>query len=155
MRTYSKYSVIVLVGLVAVLAVAVAGMASESSSSINASFSIPSWISLSVVGDGDVGFGEIGGGGTYVGDDTTELRVLSTTSWTLVGAVLWGESTIPAGANTSIIDSALALSIDQTSGSWGIHQVSVAYELFFEDEALGGLPIGDYNLVIQYTATTD
>ena len=34
---------------------------------ITATFSIPSWIALSVVGNGDVGFGEIAGGGAYAG----------------------------------------------------------------------------------------
>ena len=66
-----------------VLSSAVAVVAASDSVTVNASFTVPSWISLSVLDNGDVGFGEIAGGGGYAGDNTTDLRVLSTTSWTI------------------------------------------------------------------------
>jgi hypothetical protein len=128
---------------------------SETSVSINASFTIPSWISLSVVGNGDVSFGEIAGGGGYTGDNETELRVLSTTSWSLSSEILWSESEMPDDASQTLIENALALTMSADGGTWGIHTVSVSYEMDVSDEDLAELPSGDYNLVIQYTATTD
>jgi len=145
-------------GLVLGLAVAAGAVVpaqSEDSVSVNASFTIPSWISLAVVGNGDVSFGEIAGGGGYVGDDATELRVLSTTSWALASTILWSESALPSGASQSVIEKALDLSFDKQAGSWGMHYVEVAYEMELSDEDIAELPVGDYNLVIQYTATTD
>jgi len=137
------------------LGLAVAASAASSSATVNASFQIPSWIALTVVGDGDVGFGEIAGAGGYVGNDDTELRVLSTTSWSLSSAILWGASTVPTGASQSIIESVLSLSMSADSGTWGLHSVVVDYEMNVEEGDLAELPVGDYNLVIQYTATTD
>jgi len=128
---------------------------SEASVSINASFSIPSWISLSVVGNGDVSFGEVAGSGGYEGDNETALRVLSTTSWALSSTILWSDSTMPNGASQSIIEQALEVSLDKVAGSWGVHNVNVSYELDVSDDDMAELPVGDYNLVIQYTATTD
>ena len=140
--------------LVAVLAAGVAAAKSDSVN-VNASFTIPSWISLSVVGDGDVGFGEIAGGGGYAGDSQTQLRVLSTTSWSLSSTILWTQSKMPDGASQSVIESALALTLSANGGTWGFHTVSVSYQMNVTDEDMAELPVGDYNLVIQYTATTD
>ncbi len=139
----------------AVFGLAVGVTAADSSATVNASFRIPSWIALAVVGNGDVDFGEIAGAGGYAGDNDTNLRVLSTTSWSLSSAILWGSSTYPAGASQSVIESALALTISSDSGTWGLHSILVEYEMNVVDEDLAELPVGDYNLVIQYTATTD
>jgi hypothetical protein len=147
--------------LVAVLVVGLAVVASakagtdESSATINASFSIPSWISLTVVGDGDVAFEDIMGPGTYKALSGTELRVLSTTNWVLSSAILWSESTIPSGASQSTIEQALNLTLSETSGTWGVHKVDASYKLELLETDVADLPVGDYNLVIQYTATTD
>jgi hypothetical protein len=127
----------------------------SASVSINASFSIPSWISLSVVGNGDVSFGEVAGGGGYQGNNETELRVVSTTSWALSSTILWNDSTMPDGVSQSIIEKALDLSFDKVGGSWGVHSVNVSYKFDVSDDDMAELPVGDYNLVIQYTATTD
>jgi hypothetical protein len=140
---------------VAVTAKPAAPANGETSVSVNASFSIPSWISLSIVGHGDVSFDDITGPGSYDGSNKTQLRVLSTTSWSLSSAILWADSTLPSGASQSTLGKALALTFDQTSGSWGVHDVSVAYEIDLGVNDLANLPEGDYNLVIQYTATTD
>jgi len=140
--------------LVAVVAAGVV-MAGEDSVTVNASFTVPSWISLSVVGNGDVGFGEIAGGGGHAGDSETQLRVLSTTSWSLSSTILWDQSTMPDGASQSIIESALSLTMSAEGGMWGFHTVSVTYQMDVSDEDMAELPVGDYNLVIQYTATTD
>ncbi len=144
-------------GLTLLVAVLAAGVVAAKSDSVNvnASFTIPSWISLSVVGNGDVGFGEIAGGGGYAGDSKTELRVLSTTSWSLSSTILWAQSTMPDGASQSVIESALALTLSANGGTWGFHTVSVSYQMDVTDEDMAELPVGDYNLVIQYTATTD
>jgi len=144
-------------GVTMLLAVLVAGVvvAKDDSVTVNASFTVPSWISLSVVGNGDVSFGEIAGGGGYAGDSQTQLRVLSTTSWSLSGTILWGQSTIPDGASQSIIESALSLTMSAEGGTWGFHSVSVTYQMDVSDEDMAELPVGNYNLVIQYTATTD
>ena len=138
-----------------VLGLALVASAADSSATVNATFAIPSWISLSVVGNGDVDFGDIAGGGGYAGDSSTTLRVLSTTSWALSSTILWADSTMPKGASQSIIENALNLSFSDDAGSWGIHNVEVSYEIKVADEDLAELPVGDYNLVIQYTATTD
>ena len=145
--------VMMVAGLVLGLAVAVS--AADSSATVNAKFAIPSWISLSVVGSSDVGFGTIAGGGGYAGDSSTELRVLSTTSWALSSTILWASSTMPDGASQSILENALSLSFSKTAGSWGVHSVEVSYDMDVTDEDMAELPVGDYNLVIQYTATTD
>ena len=138
-----------------VLGLAIAATAASSSATVNASFQVPSWIALTVVGDGDVAFGEIAGAGGYAGNNETELRVISTTSWSLSSAILWNDSTMPTGASQSIIESVLSLSMSADSGTWGLHSVVVDYEMSVEEEDLAELPVGDYNLVIQYTATTD
>jgi len=154
MRMFKAVGMTLLVaGLV--LGLAVAATAASSSATVSASFQIPSWIALVVVGDGDVGFGEIAGAGGYAGNNDTELRVLSTTSWSLSSAILWGASTVPTGASQSIIESVLSLSMSADSGTWGLHSVVVDYEMNVEEGDLAELPVGDYNLVIQYTATTD
>lgn len=147
----------VFVAMVVGLAVAkpVAPVGNSDSVSVNASFSVLSWISLSIVGNGDVSFGDITGAGSYAGSNETELRVLSTTSWTLSSAIVWAQSTLPTGASQAMIESVLALTFDKTSGSWGVHDVNVAYAMTLDEGDLTNLPEGDYNLVIQYTATTD
>ena len=138
-----------------VLGLGLAASAADASATVNARFAIPSWISLAVVGNGDVSFGDIAGGGGYVGDSNTQLRVLSTTSWALASTILWADSTMPAGASQSIIENALSLSFSEAAGSWGVHSVQVSYSMDVVDEDLAELPVGDYTLVIQYTATTD
>jgi len=149
-----------IVMLVAVLVVGIAVMASAKSGdgaavSVNASFSIPSWISLSVIGDGDVSFSDIAGPGSYDASNRTQLQVLSTTSWSISEEILWAKSSMPEGASQNTIDQALERSYDQTSGSWGIHRVNVSYTFNVEVDDMANLPEGDYNLVIQYTATTE
>jgi len=140
--------------LVAVVGGAVV-LAASDSASVNASFSIPSWISLSVQGNGDVSFASITGPGSYDGSNGTELRVLSTTSWSISSAILFKDSTMPKGASESVIEDALSMGFDKTKGSWGIHTVNVSYEFELGEGDMGDLPEGDYNLVVQYTATTD
>jgi len=142
------------VGLLAA-AFGVVALGASDTASVNASFLIPSWISLSVIGNGDVSFADITGPGSYAGSNTTELRVLSTTSWTLDSAILWASSTLPAGASEATIETALSLGFSKTAGAWGLHTVSVSYALDLSGNDLANLPEGDYNLVIQYTATTD
>jgi len=142
--------------LLAVLAASAAFAASDQDQ-VTARFTIPSWIALSIVGSADVDFGEIAGGGAYVGDTQTTLRVLSTTSWTLTNTILWSDpaTSIPAGASQTIIEAALDLTLSDTSGAWGLHLVTVDYQMTVTDEDLAELPVGDYSVVIQYTASTD
>ena len=142
--------------VVAVVVGLAAGVSAASSSAkVNASFSILSWISLSVVGNGDVSFGDIAGVGTYAGTNGTQMRVLSTTSWSMASTILWTQSTLPTGASQATIASVLALTFDRTSGTWGVHDVNVSYKMTLAENDLATLPQGNYNLVIQYTATTD
>jgi len=151
MRTLKTFGLTLLVMVLAFGAVA----ASEDSVKVNASFEILSWISLSIVGDGDVSFGNIAGPGTYEGSNDTVLRVMSTTSWVVSDAILWSESTLPSGASQDTLENALVREFDETSGTWGIHSVNVAYEFDVDADDLSTLPEGDYNVVVQYTATTD
>jgi len=132
-------------------------MAASDQEQIAATFSIPSWIALAVIGSGDVDFGEIAGGGAYVGNNETSLRVISTASWTLSSEILWTDpgTSIPAGASQAIIEAALAMNMSAQGGSWGLHFVTVGYEFTVTDEELASLPVGDYGLVVRYTATTD
>ena len=155
MRILKAFGMTMLVaGLVLGLAVAVT--AASASANVNASFTIPSWISLSVVGNGDVGFGSIAGGGGYAGDNTTDLRVLSTTSWSITSAIQWSNpaTIVPVGASTTVIETALGIPYN-TSGTWGISSPTVSYTMNITDDDMTSLPVGDYSLVIQYTATTD
>jgi len=124
---------------------------------VTARFTIPSWIALNVVGSSDVDFGEIAGGGAYAGDTQTTLRVLSTTNWTLTSTILWSDpaTSIPTGASQAVIEAALDLTLSDVSGPWGLHLVTVDYEMTVTDEDLAELPVGDYAVVIQYTASTD
>ena len=149
-----------IVMLVSVLVVGIAVMASakngnEAAVSVNASFSIPSWISLSAIGNGNVSFTDIAGPGSYAASNGTQLQVLSTTNWEISGEILWSESNMPEGASQQTIDNALERSYDKTSGSWGIHNVNVSYKFNVEVDDMADMPEGDYSLVIQYTATTD
>ncbi len=141
--------------VVSVVGLAVGVSAASDSVSVNASFSILSWISLSVVGNGDVSFGDIAGVGSYAGSNDTEMVVLSTTSWSIASTILWAQSTLPSGASQATLASVLALTFDRTSGTWGVHDVNVSYEMTLDESDLATLPEGNYNLVIQYTATTD
>jgi hypothetical protein len=159
MRMLKGFGFVMLVAItvtvVGIGAMAMAKPGDEAAVSVNASFSIPSWISLSIIGNGDVSFSNIAGPGSYNASDGTHLQVLSTTSWRISEEILWAKSTLPAGASQSTIDQALERSYDQTSGSWGIHRVNVSYTLNVGVDDLANMPEGDYNLVIQYTATTD
>jgi|GEM_PF-762913 len=157
MRMLKGFGIAMLVAVLVVgFTISVAAKKGEDAAvSVNASFSIPSWISLSVVGSGDVSFGDVAGPGSYKASDKTELLVLSTTNWTITDTILWSESTMPEGASQSVIESALERSYDQASGNWGIHNVNVSYSFELADEDMANMPTGDYNLVIQYTATTD
>ena len=130
--------------------------AASDSVSVNASFIVPSWISLSVVGNGDVDFGNITGNGAYPGDNTTDLLVLSTASWTITSAIQWLDvsTVVPIGANVSVIQSAIGIPYN-TSGVWGIFMPIVNYTMTVTGNDMAGLPEGNYNLVIQYTAATD
>ena len=146
---------IAIVVVAAVVALTAGVSAASDSVSVNASFSILSWISLSLVGNGDVSFGDIAGVGTYAGSNSTQMRVLSTTSWSVSSTILWAQSTLPTGASQTTLSNALDLTFDKTSGTWGVHDVNVSYEMTLGEEDLATLPEGNYNLVIQYTATTD
>lgn len=139
-----------------VLSSAVAVMAASDAVTVNASFTVPSWISLSVLGDGNVGFGDVAGGGGYSGDNTTDLRVLSTTSWAITSSIQWSNpaTSVPAGASTTFIETALGIPYS-TSGTWGVSSPVVSYMMNIADDDMVNLPVGSYNLVIQYTATTD
>ena len=130
--------------------------AASDSVSVNASFAVPSWISLSVVGNGDVDFGNITGNGAYPGDNTTDLLVLSTASWTITSAIQWLDvsTVVPIGANVSVIQSAIGIPYN-TSGVWGIFMPIVNYTMTVTGNDMAGLPEGNYNLVIQYTEATD
>jgi len=139
--------------LVAMLGGAAAFAASDTAQ-VNASFSIPSWISLSVSSGQNVSFADITGPGTYDGSNETQLRVLSTTSWDLTHEILWAESTLPAGANQDVLNNSLVRSLSASSGTWGPLTVTVDYSLTLGEDDMAQLPQGDYSLVIQYTATT-
>ena len=154
MRMLKGFGIVMLVAI-SVVGIAVMASAADDAVSVNASFSIPSWISLSVIGNGNVSFANIAGPGSYAASNGTQLRVLSTTNWTISGEILWSSSTMPEGAGQSTIDNALERSYDATSGNWGIHTVNVSYQFAVDAEDLADMPEGDYNLVIQYTATTD
>jgi hypothetical protein len=158
MRTLKAFGMTLLVAvLVAGMAVAVSAKPTTGSSSVsvNASFEISSWISLAIVGNGDVSFANIAGPGTYDGSNETELRVMSTTNWTISDSILWSKSTLPAGASQDTLASALVRTYDLTSGTWGVHDVNVSYQFTLDADDLVTLPEGEYNLVVQYTATTD
>jgi hypothetical protein len=137
--------------------VSAAAPQASASATANVSFTIPSWISLVVSSGASVGFTSITGPGTYAGSATTNLRVISTTAWTLSDQILWTSSTLPTGANAatqSTLNSALARSYT-SSGTWGQTTVPVTYTLTLADTGLANLPAGDYALVVQYTATTN
>jgi len=158
MRTLKTFGLTLLVTVLAlgtVVSASAMAVGAEDSVKVNASFEILSWISLSIVGDGDVSFGDIAGPGTYEGSNDTVLRVMSTTSWVVSDAILWSESTLPSGASQDTLENALVREFDETSGTWGIHSVNVAYEFDVDADDLSTLPEGDYNVVVQYTATTD
>ena len=140
--------------LVAVVGSMIVVGASDSAS-VNASFSIPSWISLSIQGNGDVSFANITGPGKYNGSNSTQLRVLSTTDWAITSEIVFKDSEMPKGVEESVIEKALSFDFNQTEGSWGIHTVNVSYGFEVDEDDMGALPEGDYNLVVQYTATTD
>jgi hypothetical protein len=131
--------------------------AASASATANVSFTIPSWISLTVTSGGSVSFASVTGPGSYAGSAATDLRVISTTAWTLSDQIVWTSSTLPTGsdaATQSTLNSALARSYT-ASGTWGQTTVPVTYTLTLADTGLANLPAGDYALVVQYTATTN
>lgn len=130
-------------------------LAADDSASTNATFVIPSWISLTVVSNGNVAFDDITGPGTYEAVADPQLRVLSTRSWTLTSTILWGSSTVPAGTDESVVERVLVRTPDVTSGTWGIHLINVDYALIVAEDDLALLPEGTYSVIVQYTATTD
>lgn len=121
----------------------------------NASFIIPSWISLTVVENGSVDFPTIIGPGSYAASADARLRVLSTTSWSLTESILWSESTLPVGADEATLDRVVVRTPDLTSGSWGLSFINVSFALEIAEEDLADMPEGSYNVIVQYTATTD
>jgi hypothetical protein len=153
MRMRKFVGLLVVAGVV--MGTAMAGGAAQSSASVNASFVVPSWISLSIVGSGDVSFPNVTGPGAYAGSNGTKLRVLSTASWVLSNTILWTSSTLPTGASQLVLETALGRSFDRTSGAWGLSDINVSYALTLSAEDLASVPQGNYNLVIQYTATTN
>jgi len=156
MRMFKVVGMAMLVAAM-VVGVAAVSFAASSAVSVNASFSIPSWISLSIVGNGDVSFASITGPGTYNGSNGTQLRVLSTANWSLSNTILWASpsSKMPVGANPATIDASLQRTFDKTSGAWGSQTVNVSYRLVLTSDDLANLPQGDYSLVVQYTVTTN
>jgi hypothetical protein len=140
---------------IGVSAVSLAAVGASSAVSVSASFSIPSWISLSVVGNGNVNFASITGPGAYNGSNGTQLRVLSTANWSMSSAILWTSSTMPAGASQATVEKALERTLDKTSGAWGSQSVNVSYKLSLTADDVATLPQGDYSVVVQYTATTN
>ncbi len=131
--------------------------AASASATANVSFTIPSWISLTVTSGGSVSFASVTGPGSYAGSAATDLRVISTTAWTLSDQIVWTSSTLPTGSNAatqSTLNSALARSYT-ASGTWGQTTVPVTYTLTLADTGLANLPAGNYALVVQYTATTN
>ena len=139
----------------AVLTLSVATLAATDSATTNATFVIPSWISLVVTENGNLDFSTISGPGTYAADVDARMRVLSTASWVLTEEILWGSSTIPAGSNQTTIDNVLVRAPDITSGLWGISFINVAYSLVISEDDLAYMPEGTYQIVVQYTATTE
>jgi len=59
------------VGLLVMVVGGAVALAGTDTASVNASFTIPSWISLYVVGNGDVSFKNITGPGSYAGSNET------------------------------------------------------------------------------------
>jgi hypothetical protein len=139
----------------AVLTLSMATLAATDSATTNATFVIPSWISLVVTENGNLDFSTISGPGTYAADVDARLRVLSTASWVLSEEILWGSSTIPAGSNQTTIDNVLVRTPDITSGLWGINFINVVYSLVIAEDDLAYMPEGTYQIVVQYTATTE
>jgi hypothetical protein len=140
---------------VAAVAFAVTTPVASSAVSVNASVSIPSWISLSVVGNGNVNFASITGPGTYNGSNSTQLKVLSTANWAITSSILWTNSTMPAGASQATVEKDLQRTLDKTSGTYGVQTVNASYKLALTADDMGTLPQGDYSVVVQYTATTN
>ena len=140
-----------------VVGVAAASFATgvSSAASVTASFTIPSWISLSIVGNGNVNFASITGPGTYNGSNSTQLSVLSTASWSISSAILWTSSTMPTGASQATVQKDLQMTFDKTSGTFGLQAVNVSYKLALTSDDMGTLPQGNYSVVVQYTATTN
>jgi len=141
------------VGLVGSTAVAKAN--ASDNASVNAMFTVASWISLSVIDGDNVDLGLIAGPGVYTGAST--LRVMSTSPWVISDQVVWSSSVLPSDADAAtedLIESNLTRTYDD-SGSWGVYTVGVGYSFSLQDEDFADLPAGDYVIVIQYTATTD
>ena len=129
--------------------------AATDTATTNVTFVIPSWISLVVVENGNIDFDTITGPGTYDAADDARLRVLSTKSWVLTEQILWGSSTIPSGADQTTVDTVLLRTPDITSGPWGISFINVDYSLVISEDNLADMPEGTYQIVVQFTATTD
>jgi len=130
-------------------------MAATDTAEANATFVIPSWISLAVVENPNIDFPLVLGPGSYDATADSRLRVLSTTSWSLTESILWASSTIPAGANETTIDNVFQRTPDLTSGPWGVSYINVAYSLVITEDDLANMPEGTYQIIVQYTATTE
>lgn len=134
---------------------AVAKASASDNASVNAMFTVASWISLSVIDGNNVDFGLIAGPGMYSGEST--LRVMSTSPWVISDRIIWSNSVLPGDADAAtedLIESNLTRTYDD-SGSWGVYTVGVDYSFSLQDEDFADLPAGDYVIVIEYTATTD
>jgi len=134
---------------------AFSAIAATDTADVNATFVIPSWISLAVVENPNIDFPLVLGPGSYDALTDSRLRVLSTTSWSLTESILWASSTIPAGANQTTIDNVFQRTPDLTSGLWGVSYINVAYSLIIAEDDLANMPEGTYQIIVQYTATTD
>jgi len=134
---------------------AIAKASASDNASVNAMFTVASWISLSVIDGDNVDLGSISGPGLYSGEST--LRVMSTCAWVISDQIIWSSSVLPSDADAAtedLIESNLTRAYDD-SGSWGVYTVGVDYSFSLQDEDFADLPAGDYVIVIEYTATTD
>ncbi|MBN1858091.1 hypothetical protein JW848_02675 [Candidatus Bipolaricaulota bacterium] len=144
------------IGCMGLLGTTAAAKASVSdNASVNAMFTVASWISLSVIDGDNVDLGLIAGPGVYTGQST--LRVMSTSPWVISDQIIWSSSVLPGDADSAtedLIESNLTRTYDD-SGSWGVYTLGVDYSFSLQDEDFADLPAGDYVIVIEYTATTD
>jgi len=107
-------------------------------------------IAIDVVSGANPSFPAVDGQGTFVGTETTLLRVTSgTPGWAVSHAL---ELDIPNGASVEAGERVLEVLYAGYDPQDGITDVGVSYALVVGEDDFAGLPEGDYVISITFTA---
>ena len=110
-------------------------------------------IAIEIVRGESVSFPPVLQAGRLDAEDTTTLRVTSSSSgWSLDRTLLFD---VPSGAQEDVVRSVFDVEIGPYAKSAGATDVEISYAIDIGEEDLAGLPEGSYVIGVAYTVTLD